>query len=74
MCSDLKMSTTSRVITGKFSFKRLLSLKLSTTFSTTIYEGKAFTMSWNSNLVFRAEIAPKTTQLYPKFLCLNYST
>jgi len=63
--SDPKTPTAPRVITGKFSFKRLPPLNLSAAFS----EGKASTMSWDdqvaaeegSSLVSGAENVPKST-------------
>ena len=73
MGSDPKMPTIPRVTTGKFSSKRLPSLKLPAAFPTLIPEGKAFTMSWDDqvsaeesrDLVFRPEIASQIPMLGP---------
>jgi len=70
---DPKTPTTLRVTTGKFSSKRLPSLKLSAAFPTLIPEGKVFTMSWDNqmsaeegrDLVFGPEIAPQIPMLGP---------
>ena len=77
MGSDLKIPTAPRIITGKLSFKKLSSLKLSAAFP----EGKVSTMSWNnqvaaeegSSLVSRAENVPKSAQVLkaPMFGLLN---
>ena len=67
MGSNPKTPTALRIITGKLSFKKLPSLKLSAAFP----EGKASTMSWNNqiaaeegnNMVSEAENVPKSIQL-----------